>query len=666
MTVLIGVLLFLVLLIPIWAILGSGSGGKNEIPPETGKPEAPEEIISGKRKESNKDVPEKDVKRRRRSDLDDDTDDQIIPDNDFKLPYNNDNIIPEDSPFELYKNTLANAEKYLQKGDFETAKQLFEGLNNRISDEKIREKIDENIDYINNYEQIFSKKKEERKKSATGQHHNEIKVSVDSKDFMPDNIKIDITPPKDNPAFEIDTVVEKITNNLKELYGTAPAAKIPGSEKYETEINKLKNELQELKNVKEEIIKLKEDKLEKDLKAVNEIVEKNNTVYEQDISELKKQINTLRNENIPKPQKETNDDNIQLKNQITQLQNKLEEITTNKTQVEKADEADIKNRSEIDKLKNQIEGLQKKDSEYTERIVKENEILKEKIEKLETKIEPAISDKNVTREIDALKEKLAKIESEKTPVPETANVENELLREELSLLRKVLQENINTKITNNAVPVSSSQESMSVKSNIDKESFDIASSEIAEKLSTIKDELQKITQLKDASEISKPADISEKSKIDKESFDNANAEIAEKLSTIKDELQKITQLKDTSEISEPANNTDTRDLKKESPLTETVDGLKKEIQKMKSTIQELKTDTRENTNTLNNIENNIPKSEQFTNDANKSDEEKKNTTNQKTASAESQKKETASAPQKRNEPDPTVKSFQKKILKMTR
>ncbi len=162
-------------------------------------------------------------------------------DEDFKLPYSAEEIIPPYSRFRIYTRILMNAEVYAKKGDFTTAISLYEGVNERILDAETNTKIEANIDYLKKYKQK-QEIQQRQKEAETRSKPNEIKISLDSPIKLPDKIQIGFTPQN----FDVDKIVDEITRKIQEKQ------KLENLEDerintYRDEISKLTSHLEELK-----------------------------------------------------------------------------------------------------------------------------------------------------------------------------------------------------------------------------------------------------------------------------------------------------------------------------------------------------------------------------------------------------------------------------------
>jgi hypothetical protein len=129
-----------------------------------------------RRRASDKQIEEEAKKQRRKTDTSAQDDEVVVADEEFKLPYLTDEIIPEGSRFRVYRRTLLNSEVYAKKGYYDTSINLYEGVAARINDIKTKEKIEDNIAYLKHY----MKQKEDAKSKAV---RDSIPESVTSGDL---------------------------------------------------------------------------------------------------------------------------------------------------------------------------------------------------------------------------------------------------------------------------------------------------------------------------------------------------------------------------------------------------------------------------------------------------------------------------------------------------
>ncbi|MEW6526114.1 MAG: hypothetical protein AB1444_05530 [Spirochaetota bacterium] len=226
--------LIIVIVILLWAITG------NDTKPDTTQPAPPEKMY--RRRASDLEIeeqyPDASKPKRRATDI---PLEKTFIDEDFKLPYSAEEIIPPYSRFRIYMRILMNAEVYAKKGDFTTAISLYEGVNERILDAETNTKIEANIDYLKKYKQK-QEIQQRQKEAETRSKPNEIKISLDSPIKLPDKIQIGFTPQN----FDVDKIVDEITRKIQEKQ------KLENLEDerintYRDEISKLTSHLEELK-----------------------------------------------------------------------------------------------------------------------------------------------------------------------------------------------------------------------------------------------------------------------------------------------------------------------------------------------------------------------------------------------------------------------------------
>lgn len=227
----------------IWALFS-----KEKAPGTDLKGEMPEKLY--RRRASDKEIeekfPDKKEKRfRRKTDVESDAG-ETDEDEDFNLPYIADEIISETSRFRVFRRTLLNSEIYARKGDFTTAISLYQGVNDRINDENVNLKINENIKYLEEFKgKVSAKKREAGKKQRAGDKSSEVKFSLDGPFKIPDKIQISLGQPSDsgiNAERIAHEVAEKILSQTK---GEA-LEREKKFEKYQSEINFLKGKLEEI------------------------------------------------------------------------------------------------------------------------------------------------------------------------------------------------------------------------------------------------------------------------------------------------------------------------------------------------------------------------------------------------------------------------------------
>ncbi len=214
-------LIFIILIITAWALLGKGDPG------EEGEEPPPEKKY--RRRTADQDIerafpedgPQKGRRKSDRAPGGPDGESVTETGEDFNLPYGADEIISDSSRFRIYKRTLLNSEVYARKGDYETAISLYQGVSERINDVETNRKIDANIDYLNKYRDFSEKRqkeKEEISKQMMGKKGNEIRVSIDGPLTIPEKIQIGIATPiqhiEKEKQIDIDKIVDEITSKL--------------------------------------------------------------------------------------------------------------------------------------------------------------------------------------------------------------------------------------------------------------------------------------------------------------------------------------------------------------------------------------------------------------------------------------------------------------------
>ena len=130
------------------------------------------------------------------------------------MPHSPADIFPDDSPFVMYRRAAENADASAHKGDFKTSRELYHGITSRIQNDDIQSKVQDDLDYMDNYEQIITKHKKERKQTEEKARNNEIRVSLAGPVGLTDRIQIGITPPTTDPPFNVDKIADEITERL--------------------------------------------------------------------------------------------------------------------------------------------------------------------------------------------------------------------------------------------------------------------------------------------------------------------------------------------------------------------------------------------------------------------------------------------------------------------
>lgn len=227
----------LILGILLWALLGKGGGQERRRRDE----DSPESLY--RRRESDKEIEEefpedKEHPRRRKSDVKpDEKPDEV--ESDFELPYLADDIITDRSRFKVFKRTVLNSEIYARKGDFKTAISLYKGVNKRINDKNVNEKIEANINYLKEYQQkLTEKKKEVPEKKGAGFQGSEIKFTLDGPLKIPEKIQVDLATlfkGPSEPKIDLEKMADQIMGKLVDKKLLAPDSK-QIAEKFQAEV----------------------------------------------------------------------------------------------------------------------------------------------------------------------------------------------------------------------------------------------------------------------------------------------------------------------------------------------------------------------------------------------------------------------------------------------
>jgi len=285
-----------ILMIIAWAIRGERIETKED------QPAKDQPIIE----RENKDEPER-IFRRRASDreiekeypteessyapIDESVYDRRNTDGQIELPFSANEIISDGSRFKLYKRALLNSEIYAKRGDFETAISLYKGVKDRILDSDIRNKIESNINYLNNFRQ--QREKDLRKKIESTypnqlqqqvqqlqQQQQEIRLKIEGVEGgLPQTINIAL--PEKN-IIDTDEIVGKISDRINNDLSNMP------------EFSNLKDEFNSLKDL---IGELAEERA-KTSDELNKLKEKQEDDLSQDnnremLNDIKEQIDNL-------------------------------------------------------------------------------------------------------------------------------------------------------------------------------------------------------------------------------------------------------------------------------------------------------------------------------------------------------------------------------------
>jgi hypothetical protein len=428
LSIFLAVLFIIILLIPLWALLGGGSDEeKKTVSSEPGLPVFPDRRAGDRKsdieKEIEDEIKEKPQKRRRSDDGD-----SVDVQEDFSLPHKSGEIIPEGSPLEIYSKAISNIEHYIKRGDFESAISLYEGIQSRIGDEEVRNKIEENIDYLYNYQHLSATRKEERIKQEKKEEENRIKLSI-SGDELKDNIRISMAPA------EID--IEKIAERVKSKIASNTAES--GSEELNSlrkEIAGLKNALSEINEEKEEEKNQKSEELSGKLDEISELknalseISRINAEYNasaiaesikhgldsrhlSEIETLKKEIEQLKQQPEKDKEPQQLQDTEAITEEISALQKEIERLNDEKSHLQKID----------DKVVNLLDQY-KKDSDSIEK--REKELLKVEIS-------------NLKNELLNLAESIQSIKAPDQSTDKPATVEHDLNKETIDKIDETQQ-----------------------------------------------------------------------------------------------------------------------------------------------------------------------------------------------------------------------------------
>ena len=262
-------LLVAILAVPLWALFSSGT--EKEKSASSAVPDEAERTF--RRRSADKELehqfPDEEKERRGRDDrrrISGSSDEMLPVEEDFKLPYTPQDVLPDNSSFEVYRRTLKNADVYMQKGDFATAQSIYEGVLDRVSDTQIRDRLEENLSYMNNYQQILTKRKEVKKQQQSVSKPQEIRLTLEGADTLADRLQIGIAPEK--PPLDVNEIVDRISEKLT---GVAPdASRIAENsvQKYREELAQVKSQLQGMTAIREQLRKMNEERLTQDLSQV--------------------------------------------------------------------------------------------------------------------------------------------------------------------------------------------------------------------------------------------------------------------------------------------------------------------------------------------------------------------------------------------------------------
>lgn len=331
MNIFLAILFLLVLLIPLWALFGSS---EEERASTAAAPDAPRRRAADRIQKELEDEVQSKGPRRRRSDQD--SDGLVSVGEDFALPHPARDIVPEQSPFAVYSRALENVENYITKGDFDTAQSLYEGIQNRISDESIRDKIEENIDYLNNYEQVAASRAEELKQKKRKQEEQEIRLSL-AGGSLNEKIQISMAPAE----IDIDSLADRVRHRLGEKAITPENAEL---EHLRNELRTLRTELAHMEKEKEHLKEERSTELSGKLDEMQEFAQtlkdiSSSVSRDSELEALKTELASLKAESRSRDLVEERKQRAEgLTDEIVSLQNQLEEVRREREQARAIDE----------------------------------------------------------------------------------------------------------------------------------------------------------------------------------------------------------------------------------------------------------------------------------------------------------------------------------------
>jgi len=186
---------------------------------------------------------------------------KTLHDRKFHLPYFADDIIGNFLKLKMFRRALLNAENYAEKGIFNTAASMYEGVKSRIRDARIRAKIDANILYLETYENSLIEEEKEKEKQRL----------------------LDVRERRKTPGFMPLPSAEELASAL--------------AFRHKSELDDVKNRLDSIQKEKEhlfdELSKLRAIQEQKDKKESDseELIEINKKL--DDLNELKSRLNEL-------------------------------------------------------------------------------------------------------------------------------------------------------------------------------------------------------------------------------------------------------------------------------------------------------------------------------------------------------------------------------------
>ncbi len=239
--------LIIIVAIFLWALLTPerSRNGYSE------KDDAPEKMY--RRRAADAEIEEKFPDDRERSRRKTDISDELPEiEDDFALPFQVDEIIPEYSRFRIYRRTLLNGEIYAKKGDFNTATSLYEGVNARINDAETNEKIEANINYLNNYKKHQLAKQEQRarqEETFPSKKPSEIRFSMDGPFSIPDKIQIGLSSPP-QPQLDVKKIAEEVAREIYQNNKDFPGRDNEEFSQLRSDVHGLQNRVTELNEEK--------------------------------------------------------------------------------------------------------------------------------------------------------------------------------------------------------------------------------------------------------------------------------------------------------------------------------------------------------------------------------------------------------------------------------
>ncbi|MGL4368868.1 MAG: hypothetical protein ACRCUT_04245 [Spirochaetota bacterium] len=264
MNIILIILLVAVLFIPLWALFSSGGEKDNAAPALPSEEQAFRRRSADKELEKTFPDEEKQTRRKedRRRQADRAPQNELIPtEEDFSLPFTPKDVIPENSPFGIYQRTLKNAEVYMKKGDFDTARSIYEGVLDRVGDSDIRDRLEENLDYINNYHQILSKRNEVRRQEMLTAKPQEIRLTMEGSGNLAETLQTTLLQ---RPPVDVNEIVDKLSERLGNLAPDTTQIAENAVRRYKNDILQMRSELNEMSGIKEQLRIANEEQMRSD------------------------------------------------------------------------------------------------------------------------------------------------------------------------------------------------------------------------------------------------------------------------------------------------------------------------------------------------------------------------------------------------------------------